>query len=226
MSEVAVHSQIQGSIHRIRGRAVMIDRDIAMFYGVPLAVLNRAVRRVADRFPEEFMFPLTEAEAATFAPTVAGRARRRVSGRDSHRPYAFTEEGIHAMSYFLRSPRARQISVELIRLFHSMRNIVDDYQSLHDTLQQVKKQQEHDTKRLWEVARSIHQLEQFREEVGERILRGAQEEWRGDPTRQRLETMRYELSQIDRNVLKHRDLFYIFLTIFGVLLTALLLLPR
>ncbi len=226
MSEIASHSIIDGKIHRFRGQIVMIDRDIAAFYGVPTSVLNRAVRRVIDRFPEEFMFQLNGDETAAVESSASAGTKRARPVPPARRPYAFTEEGIHAMSYFLKSQRARRVSVELIRLFHSMRNIVDDYQSLYSTVQQMKKRQEQDSKRLWEVARSIHQLEEFREEVAERILRSTREGWSNDRSRERLDMMRYELDQMDRHALKHRDLFYLLLTIFGALLTALILLPR
>jgi len=222
MSEVASHSSIEGKVYRFRGHQVMIDRDLAAFYGVPTRVLNSAVRRAVDRFPEEFMFQLSMEESAAVGTGTAS-GRRAVAMR---RPYAFTEEGIHAISYFLRSPRARTVSVEIIRLFHSMRSIVDDYQSLFTMMQELKKRQELDGKRLWEATRTIHQLEEFREEVAERILRGAREGWTNERSREKLDLMRYELDQMDRHALKHRDLFYLILTIFGALLTALILFPR
>ena len=200
----------------------MIDRDLAVFYGVPTRVLNNAVRRAIDRFPEEFMFRLSMEETAAVG-TGARPGRRAAAVR---RPYAFTEEGIHAISYFLKSPRAQKVSVEIIRLFHSMRNIVDDYQSLFTMMQELKKRQELDSKRLWEATRSIHDLEEFREEVANRILRGAREGWSNERSREKLDLMRYELDQMDRHALKHRDLFYLILTIFGALLTALILFPR
>lgn len=222
MSEIASHSTIDGKVYRFRGHQVMIDRDLAVFYGVPTRVLSNAVHRAINRFPEEFMFQLSMEEAAAMGTGVC--PGRRASA--AHRPYAFTEEGIHAISYFLKSPRAQKVSVEIIRLFHSMRNIVDDYQSLFTMMQEMKKRQELDSKRLWEATRSIHELEEFREEVAGRILRGAREGWNNERSREKLDLMRYELDQMDRHALKHRDLFYLILTIFGALLTALILFPR
>ena len=217
--EVVNRSKIEGKIYRLRGHNVMIDCDLAAFYGVPTKVLNRAVKRSIERFPDDFIFQLSADETAGLAEVQAWE-RRPAAGR---RPYAFTEQGIHAMSYFLRSDRAIKISIELIKTFHTMRNIVEDYHALFTSLQEVKKRQELESKRLWEAVRSIHELQGFREEIASKVLRYSREGAADELSRERMELIRYEL---DRHDLKRRDLFYLILTIFGALLTALILFPR
>ncbi len=96
--------KIEQSILLIRGQKVMLDKDLAALYGVETSALNRAVKRNADRFPEDFMFQLTieETEGLRYQTGISktGRGGRR------YLPYAFTEQGVAMLSSVLRSKRA------------------------------------------------------------------------------------------------------------------------
>src|SRR2546421_9269558 len=104
MKSDALAVQVERRILLIRGQKVMLDADLAELYGVPTKSLNLAVKRNAERFPEDFMFQLTGDEAAGlrfhFETSKTARGGRR------YRPYAFTEQGVAMLSTVLRSLRA------------------------------------------------------------------------------------------------------------------------
>ena len=106
----------------IRGKRVILDRDLAALYGVPTFRFNEAVKRNRNRFPEDFMFQLTRDEAASltsqFAMSKSGRGGRRTL------PYAFTEHGTVMAANMLRSPKAIQMSVFVVRAFIRMRQML------------------------------------------------------------------------------------------------------
>ena len=114
--------RIERSILLIRGEKVMLDADLAEIYGVPTKRLNEQVRRNPGRFPPDFMFQLTDAEAKTlrsqFATSNAGRGGRR------YRPFAFTEHGALMLANVLNSERAAQTSVQVVRAFVRLRQLL------------------------------------------------------------------------------------------------------
>ena len=104
MEELAT---IQSKIYEIRGQRVMLDRDLAELYGVTTGNLNKAVKRNIERFPERFMFQLTEQEFLIFQNGTSSWGGTR------KRPYAFTEQGVSMLSAVLRSPTAIQVSIRI-----------------------------------------------------------------------------------------------------------------
>jgi len=115
--------QIEQVIHVIRGERVMLDTDLAELYGVEVRRLNEQVRRNQDRFPADFMFQLNGEEWAAlrsqFATLNAGRGRHR-----KYLPFAFTQNGVAMLSSVLRSPRAVQVNIEIMRAFVRMRRLL------------------------------------------------------------------------------------------------------
>jgi hypothetical protein len=111
--------QIDGMIRTIRGVRVMLDRDLAKIYGVPTFRFNEAIKRNWHRFPKDFMFQLSRAEFDSLTSQIAISK----SGRGGRRslPYAFTEHGALQAANVLRSSRAVQMSVFVIRAFVKMR---------------------------------------------------------------------------------------------------------
>jgi len=117
--------EIDAMIREIRGQRVMLDSDLARVYGVPTFRFNEAIKRNKNRFPPDFMFQLDEAEfealqaslTSQFAILKPGRGRHR-----KYRPYAFTEHGALQAANILRSARAVQMSVFVIRAFVKMRD--------------------------------------------------------------------------------------------------------
>lgn len=111
---------IQSKIYEIRGCRVMLDRDLAVLYGVTTGVLNQAVKRNIKRFPDDFMFQLTTDEFANlksqFVISSWGGVRKM--------PYAFTEQGLAMLSGLLNSDIAIQANIAIMRAFVAMRNYI------------------------------------------------------------------------------------------------------
>jgi phage regulator Rha-like protein len=114
---------IREKIYSIRGFQVMLDRDLAELYGVETKQLKRSVNRNVSRFPEEFMFVLTEAE---FIAIYNLRCQNGTSswGGTRYSPYAFTEQGVAMLSAVLKSDSAIQMSIKIIKAFVSMRKFI------------------------------------------------------------------------------------------------------
>jgi hypothetical protein len=120
---------VEPLIRVIRGERVILDADLARLYGVPTKALNQAVKRNADRFPPDFMFQLTRAEAdalrSQFVTLKSGRGRHR-----KYLPNAFTEHGAIMAANVLNSPQAVQMSVFVVRAFIKMRGVLSDTRAL------------------------------------------------------------------------------------------------
>ena len=127
--------RIQKCIYVIRGRKVMLDSDLAELYGVETKVLNQAVKRNIGRFPDDFMFQLTEKEKNQVVTNCDHLARLKYSAAS---PYAFTEQGVAMLSSVLRSKRAVEINIAIMRVFVHLREILADNAVLR------KKLEEHD----------------------------------------------------------------------------------
>src|ERR1017187_2799666 len=119
--------RIQNFIFLIRGEKVLLGQQLAELYGVPVKVLIQAVKRNQERFPNDFMFQLTRQEFANlksqFVTSSWGGLRRAV-------PYAFTEQGVAMLSSVLRSGRAVQVNVAIMRAFVSLRRLLATNETL------------------------------------------------------------------------------------------------
>jgi len=114
--------RVESLIHLARGEKVLLDADLAKLYGVETKALNRAVKRNQSRFPQDFMFQLTAEEASNLRCQI-GTSRSRYGGR-RYLPYAFTEQGVTMLSSVLRSERAVQVNVAIMRAFVSLRRML------------------------------------------------------------------------------------------------------
>ena len=109
----------------------MIDRDLAALYEVDTSQLNQAVRRNIDRFPDDFMFKLTQEESRNWiSQIVISNSRLKQSLRKP--PLAFTEQGIAMLSSVLNSPKAIQVNIQIIRIFTKLREMIDAYKELRE----------------------------------------------------------------------------------------------
>lgn len=106
-------------IHEIRGVQVMLDRDLAVLYGVLTKNLNKAVKRNIERFPSDFMFQLSKEDGLRFQNGTTTNSR----GGSRYAPYVFTENGIAMLSSVLRSERAIAVNVRIMREFTAMRKV-------------------------------------------------------------------------------------------------------
>jgi hypothetical protein len=136
--------EVTDRIVTLRGVQVMLDRDLADFYGVKPIRLREQVKRNGGRFPADFMFQLTEDEALAMVSQIAIPSWQQLGGS---LPYAFTEQGVAALSAVLRSERAVEVSVRIARAFVSMRRLLQHQGPLFQRLETVElKQLEADEK--------------------------------------------------------------------------------
>jgi len=135
---------IKDVIYEVRGQKVMLDYDLAAIYGVKTGTLNQSVKRNIDRFPDDFMFKLTEQEWAEIdyniqisnmrSQIVTASVNRR---NKSNPPYAFTEHGAVMLAAVLRSPSAVQMSVMVTRAFIAMRQAITTMLSVDLKVEQI-----------------------------------------------------------------------------------------
>ncbi len=135
--------KIKDKIQTIRGKQVILDRDLAELYEVSTKALNQAVKRNNERFPEDFMFQLGEKELSNWKSQIVTSNKEKMGLRK--KPYAFTEHGITALAGVLRSSKAISVNIQIIRAFVAMRKFIASNEGLFQRLNTVEfKQIEHD----------------------------------------------------------------------------------
>jgi hypothetical protein len=146
-----VNEQVRQIIVMLRGHRVIVDADLAALYGVENRVLLQAVKRNLERFPVDFMFQLTREEARILrSQTVILRSEALektpempVSGshgkHSKYLPYAFTEQGVAMLSSVLRSPRAIEVNIEIMRAFVRLRLMLAEHADLARKLESLEK---------------------------------------------------------------------------------------
>ena len=143
MTQLVPVERVERRIHLVRGEKVLLDADLAALYGVTTGNLNKAVKRNQQRFPPDFMFQLSdeEAEGLIFQ---SGRSKPR--GGRRHNPYAFTEQGVAMLSSVLRSERAVQVNVAIMRAFVGLRRMLTSNKAFAHKLAELERKIEgHDT---------------------------------------------------------------------------------
>jgi ethanolamine utilization protein EutP (predicted NTPase) len=138
--EIVPIERIARSILYLRGQKVILDRDLAILYGVETRIVNQAVKRNATRFPADFMFALTTEEIAMVSQTViplsdGERSRSQIvilkRGQNiKYRPYAFTEQGVAMLSSVLNSERAVKVNIAIMRAFVKLRETLETNREL------------------------------------------------------------------------------------------------
>ena len=136
MSEINV---IQSKIYEIRGMRVILDFDLAELYQVETKALKQSVRRNLDRFPEDFMFELTELEYNSLIISLRSQfVTSNAKGGRRYMPFAFTEHGVIMLASLLRSDIAVQTSIQITRAFVAMRNYIMSTQHIESELAALK----------------------------------------------------------------------------------------
>lgn len=143
---------VASAIHTVRGRRVMLDADLAALYEVETRALNQAVRRNGARFPADFAFQLTLAEAARLRsqPVIA-------NGRGGSRnpPWAFTEQGVAMLASVLRSPRAVEASIAVMRTFVQLRGLLASHAELAARLDALEGRYDGQFEAVFEAIRAL-----------------------------------------------------------------------
>ena len=146
--------RIESAILFIRGHKVMLDRDLAALYGVTTFNLNKAVKRNTDRFPEDFMFQLTAEEASTLRFQI-GMSKGKGRGGRRYLPYVFTEQGVAMLSSVLRSKRAVQVNVEIMRAFVRLRRMLASNEDLARKLAALEKKYDSQFRVVFEAIQEL-----------------------------------------------------------------------
>lgn len=126
--------RIERNILLLRGQKVMLDRDLAVLYGLETRVLNQAVKRHKARFPADFMLEMTRSEIMRISQSVISSPDLKFSKR----VYAFTEQGVAMLSSVLNSPRAIQVNIAIMRTFTRLRHILATHADLARKLDELE----------------------------------------------------------------------------------------
>jgi hypothetical protein len=148
----AMRARVESSIVLLRGHKVMLDEDLARLYGVTTGHLVQAVKRNARRFPDDFMFQLTNEEFANLksqSVISSGHGGRRKL------PYAFTEQGVAMLSSVLRSDQAIDVNIEIMRAFVRLRQILNTHARLASQLVALEKKYDTKFKAVFEAIRQL-----------------------------------------------------------------------
>jgi len=143
--------RIMRAIHLVRGHKVLLDADLAILYEVETKVLNQAVRRNIDRFPDDFAFRLSDEEFAIL------RSQTVTSSWGGRRypPYAFTEQGVAMLSSVLRSTRAVSVNIEIMRAFVHLRRLLATHEDLARKLTELEKRYDQQFAVVFEAIRQL-----------------------------------------------------------------------
>jgi hypothetical protein len=126
---------IERKIFVIRGNRVMLDRDLAELYGVKAIALRQQVKRNQDRFPGDFLFQLTEDETETKVSQFVIPSHQSLGGS---LPYAFTEQGVAMLSSVLKSKRAVEVNIAIMRTFVKMRDMISSHHELFQKMTEME----------------------------------------------------------------------------------------
>jgi len=155
MKEIIPHEVIERKIFIIRGQKVMLSPILAELYGVETRALIQAVKRNADRFPEDFMFQLTDEEYKNLKSQIVisswGGSRRAY-------PYAFTEQGVSMLSSVLNSKRAIQVNIAIIRTFVRLKQMLLTHKDLAQKLSELERRMEKHDEHIHTIFQAIRQL--------------------------------------------------------------------
>jgi len=151
VKDLVLAERIENKIYFIRGQKVMIDHDLATLYGVETKVLIQAVKRNLERFPEDFMFLLTEKEFKILRSqfvTSSWGGRRYI-------PYVFTEQGVAMLSSVLRSKRAIQVNIQIMRTFTKLKSLLATHKDLQRKIEEMEKKYDQQFRVVFDAIRAL-----------------------------------------------------------------------
>jgi len=159
MSEIIPVERIENQIYLIRGQKVMLDSDLARLYGVETRILNQAVKRNMERFPEDFMFKLTWKEMKSLRSQFV-ILDKKFKGRKhvKYLPNVFTEQGIAMLSSVVNSKKAIKVNIVIMRAFVRIRQFLSTHKILAEKIKELQaKTDKHDVEiqAIFEAIRNI-----------------------------------------------------------------------
>jgi hypothetical protein len=164
MDELIVQGEISSKIVILRGKQVMLDRDLAVLYQVETRTLKQAVKRNSRRFPLDFMFILTENEIEEMVSQSVIPSKKYFGGA---LPYAFTEQGIYMLATVLKSDVAIDVNIAIMRTFTKLREFSKHYNALAKQLIEIDRK--HD-KQYKELKKALDELVSSSKLVDEKVM--------------------------------------------------------
>lgn len=162
---------ISNKIYFIRNQKVMLDSDLAILYGIETKRLNEQVKRNISRFPEDFMFQLTEVEYNSSRSQIATLKNGRGFNL-KYLPFAFTEHGVLMLSSVLKSDKAIQTNIQIMRIFTKVRQMLLDTTEIKVDILQIQKKLENHDKNIELVFSYLDELTKKKEDESERVKIG------------------------------------------------------
>ena len=150
ISTFVSHEAIIRKIYLIRGKKVMLDRDLAQLYEVETRVLNQAVKRNMGRFPSDFMFELTRDEIRRISQFV-------ISLKFSNSVFAFTEQGVAMLSSVLNSQKAILVNIEIIRIFTKLREYILSHKDLQKKIEELERKYDWQFRNVFQAIKELEE---------------------------------------------------------------------
>lgn len=153
MNEIIPIQTVTEKIYFIRDHKVILDRELAKLYGVEVRTLKQAVRRNIRRFPADFMFELTKQEDTSLRSqtvTIKGRGQH-----PKYLPFAFTEQGVAMLSSILKSERAIEVNIAIMRAFVQMRRMLATHEGLKKKIEEMESRYDEQFRVVFEAIRQL-----------------------------------------------------------------------
>ncbi len=156
-------------IYLVRGKKVMLDRDLAELYDVETRILNQAVKRNEKRFPEDFMFRLTTEELENWKSQIVISNKEKMGLRKP--PLAFTEQGVAMLSSVLNSDRAIMVNIQIIRVFTKMRELLQTHKEILLKLEEIERKDIEQDQKIMLIFEYLKQFEESKQQQLEQANR-------------------------------------------------------
>lgn len=153
---VPLEAGVFSKIYLLRNQKVLLDEGLAAMYGVTTKVLNQAVKRNIERFPEDFLFQLTDEEESSLRSQIVTSKKGR--GGRRYASFAFTEQGVAMLSGILTSPTAIAVNIQIMRVFVKMRRMISEYKELLEKIESIEAFQITQDDRITEIYNIIKSL--------------------------------------------------------------------
>ena len=155
MTSLVLQGKIENKIFHIRSKKVMIDKDLAELYDVETRALIQTVKRNIERFPEEFMFQLTEKETKLLECSRSQFVILKRGQNIKYLPYAFTEQGVAMLSSVLKSKRAIQVNIQIMKTFTKIREMLDSHRFLRRKIEAMERKYDYKFKVVFDAIKQL-----------------------------------------------------------------------
>lgn len=169
MSDIVPMEKIENKIYLIREQKVMLDRDLAKLYGVSTSAVNQAVKRNIERFPADFMFSLTRNEILRISQFVISSDAGRIGLKYSKNVNAFNEQGVAMLSSVLRSKRAIQVNIAIMRAFVKLRQMLAKHKELMRKFKELENRVDKHDKQIILIFDAINKMLETEKKPEKRI---------------------------------------------------------